>query len=100
MSTGGNGPRIPRGTFQITEKTKAGKRSTLYGSAMPFRMRLCQTAIGMHVGLLLGHPASHGCIRMPAESAALIFQHGTRGTEVRIVDSWTPCANCVAVSFG
>jgi len=90
VSTAGHGRYTPRGVFRITEKVESGKRSTIYGSLMPFWMRLDQTAIGMHVGKLPGQPDSHGCIRLPREAAELIFRHAQPGTEIRIVDSWTP----------
>jgi L,D-transpeptidase catalytic domain len=46
----------------------------------------------MHEGQLPGYPASHGCIRMPLESALFIFDQVHVGTPVQVVDSWTPQA--------
>jgi hypothetical protein len=31
-------------------------------------------AVGMHAGYLPGYPASHGCVRMPRDLAALFFE--------------------------
>ena len=53
-------------------------------------MRLGETAVGMHQGELPGYPASHGCIRMPLESALFIFDQVKVGTPVEVVDSWSP----------
>ena len=53
-------------------------------------MRLGETAVGMHQGDLPGYPASHGCIRMPLESALFIFDNVKVGTPVEVVDSWSP----------
>jgi hypothetical protein len=87
ISSATKGRYTPRGSFHITEKIRSGKHSTLYKSAMPFWMRLDESAIGMHVGQLPGYPASHGCLRMPAESAQFIFDNVPRGTTVQVVDS-------------
>jgi hypothetical protein len=86
VSTGAKGRRTPRGTFTITEKMRRGKRSTLYHCAMPYWNRLDESAIGMHTGYLPGYPASHGCIRLPGESARFLFDHTPKGTAVEIVD--------------
>lgn len=90
VSTGAKGRRTPRGIFTITEKMRQGKRSTLYHCAMPYWNRLDQSAIGMHTGHLPGYPASHGCIRLPGESARLLFDHMPKGTAVEVVDA-LPC---------
>lgn len=87
----GRGPRMtPRGTFKITEKIRKGKISTIYKCPLPAWMRVGNMPIGMHEGELPGYPASHGCIRMPLESALFIFDRAPVGTTVQIVDSWTP----------
>jgi lipoprotein-anchoring transpeptidase ErfK/SrfK len=86
----GRGPRMTaRGTFTITEKIRSGKWSNLYHCPLPGWMRIGNLPIGMHEGDLPGYPASHGCVRMPIESALFIFDHAPRGTTVQIVDSWT-----------
>ena len=87
VSTGTKGRRTPCGTFTITEKMRQGKRSTLYKSPMPFWNRLDESAIGLHTGNLPGYPASHGCIRLPGESARFLFDHAPKGTRVEIVES-------------
>jgi len=45
------------------------------------------TAVGMHAGYLLGYPASHGCVRMPRDVAALFFERVQIGTPVTVVGS-------------
>jgi len=92
ISSAAKGHRTPRGTFTITEKVRSGKMSTIYKCPLPGWMRLGETAIGMHQGDLPGYPASHGCIRMPIESALYIFDHAPKGTTVEVVDSWKPDA--------
>lgn len=86
VSTARPGKRTPLGTFTITERVRSGKRSTIYGTLMPFWMRLNQTPIGLHVGDLPGYPASAGCIRLPTEAARRIFAAAPSGTKVTIVD--------------
>jgi hypothetical protein len=90
ISTASKGRKTPRGTFTITQKVRSGKMSTIYKCPLPGWMRLGETAIGMHQGHLPGYPASHGCIRMPLESALFIFDHAPKGTTVQVVDSWQP----------
>jgi lipoprotein-anchoring transpeptidase ErfK/SrfK len=38
----------------------------------------------MHIGILPGYPASHGCVRLPPEIAPLIYQKVRVGTRVEI----------------
>ena len=95
VSTASKGRITPRGTFKITEKIRSGKRSTLYKSLMPYWMRLDESAIGMHTGNLPGYPASHGCVRMPDESARFIFDLVPKGSIVQVVDSIQPLASPV-----
>jgi lipoprotein-anchoring transpeptidase ErfK/SrfK len=90
ISSGRSGHMTARGTYSITEKVRSGKYSTIYKCPMPGWMRIGELPIGMHEGELPGYPASHGCVRMPIESALFIFDHAPRGTTVQIVDSWTP----------
>ena len=53
---------------------------------MPYFMEF-SSAIGMHAGYLPGYPASHGCVRMPRDLAALFFQRVQIGTPVTVVGS-------------
>ena len=53
---------------------------------MPYFMEF-SPAVGMHAGYLPGYPASHGCVRMPQDSAALFFERVHTGTPVTVVGS-------------
>jgi lipoprotein-anchoring transpeptidase ErfK/SrfK len=53
---------------------------------MPYFMEFSR-AVGMHAGFLPGYPASHGCVRMPRDLAALFFQRVQIGTPVTVVGS-------------
>jgi lipoprotein-anchoring transpeptidase ErfK/SrfK len=90
ISSAAPGRWTPRGTFTITERIRTGKMSTLYHCPLPFWMRLGESAVGMHIGDLPGYPASHGCIRLPKEIAPILFEHTFKGTQVQVVDVWTP----------
>jgi len=110
VSTGRAGYTTPTGTWRIKEK-KVEKRSTIYGrwvnssgatvasngnsryrpsggarfigAEMPYWMRV-NGGIGMHVGYVPNHPASHGCIRVPASVQPLIFSKVGVGTSVTV----------------
>jgi lipoprotein-anchoring transpeptidase ErfK/SrfK len=56
------------------------------GAPMFYFMRLTNEGVGMHVGILPGYPASHGCIRMPAEIAPQIYARVKLGTPVHVVN--------------
>jgi lipoprotein-anchoring transpeptidase ErfK/SrfK len=53
---------------------------------MPYFMEF-SPAVGMHAGYLPGYPASHGCVRMPRDSAAEFFERVHTGTPVTVVGS-------------
>jgi len=112
VSTGKRAGATPLGTFRITEKD-IDHRSSIYGdfvdgkgrtvrsgvstkvdsapsgtrylgAPMKYFCRLTNSGVGMHVGILPGYPASHGCIRLPADIAPLIYEKVKLGTPVTI----------------
>jgi lipoprotein-anchoring transpeptidase ErfK/SrfK len=112
ISSGKRGRTTPTGSFKVMEKDK-DHRSNLYGdfrdrngrivragisahvdsapsgtrfvgAPMKWFMRLTGEGVGMHVGILPGYPASHGCIRMPSQSAELFYKHVKIGTPVEV----------------
>lgn len=111
VSTGKSGHTTPTGTYRIQEKLEK-KRSSLYGTwvdasgatvassgdsrerppggvkfvgaEMPYWMRV-NGGIGMHIGYVPDHPASHGCIRVPSAVQPLIYAKVGVGTTVTIV---------------
>lgn len=86
VSTGKPGHDTPTGTFNILEK-QVTHRSTLYNEApMPFMQRLTWDGIALHAGVVPGYPASHGCVRLPAEFAQALFGVTRRGASVIITD--------------
>lgn len=112
ISSGKRAGMTPTGSFNITEKDK-DHRSSIYGdfkdksgrtvrggvsvridsapsgtrfvgAPMLWFMRLTGDGVGMHVGILPGYPASHGCIRMPPQTAEMFFYKARLGTPVRV----------------
>ena len=69
----------------ISMKVDSAPAGTRYvGAPMKWFCRLTWNGVGMHVGILPGYPASHGCIRLPADIAPLIYQKVKIGTPVTI----------------
>ncbi len=86
VSTGKPGKRTPLGDFTILQK-KVFHRSNIYSNApMPYMQRLTWTGIALHAGVNPGFPASHGCIRLPREFAALLYGVTRMGASVAVVD--------------
>lgn len=112
ISSGKRGHESPSGSFKVLEKDP-NHFSSLYGdfidrtgrivragvslhidaapsgthfegAAMKWFMRLTDEGVGMHVGILPGYAASHGCIRMPSDAAKLFYDHVKVGTPVDV----------------
>lgn len=87
ISSGKPGYETPTGVYTILQKERE-HRSNLYNDApMPFMQRLTWDGIAMHGGNLPGHPASHGCIRLPQSFAEKLFETSQRGAVVVIADA-------------
>ena len=83
ISSGRKGYPTPKGEFVVTNKHRHW-RSTIYGSSMPYYLRLSCRAFGLHAGQLPGYPASHGCIRLNKKDAESFFERVPVGTVVVI----------------
>jgi hypothetical protein len=84
VSTGQTGYETPAGVFSVVQK-KADHNSNLYEDGnMPFMQRITWTGIAMHGGVLPGHPASHGCVRLPVDFASRLFDLTDVGMRVVI----------------
>ena len=82
VSTGQKGRETPAGIFSIIQK-QAEHYSNLYDDAyMPNMQRITWSGIALHGGRLPGYPASHGCIRMPYDFAAQLFDDTPLGLRV------------------
>ena len=114
ISSGRRGHESPRGHFNVMEKDP-NHHSSLYGdfvdgsgrtvrggvsarsdsapsgthfagAAMRWFLRLTGEGVGMHVGILPGYPASHGCIRQSVDGAKLFYDNVKVGTPVEVGD--------------
>jgi hypothetical protein len=84
VSTGMAGHLTPTGIFSVIQK-EVFHRSNIYsGAPMPYMQRVTWSGIAMHAGVLPGYPASHGCIRMPAEFAVKLYALTRPGARVLI----------------
>lgn len=86
VSTGVAGHETPRGVFTVLQK-KRMHRSNIYSNApMPFMQRITWSGVALHQGHVTGRPASHGCIRLPADVAKKLFGYTRMGARVIITD--------------
>jgi L,D-transpeptidase-like protein len=82
VSSGQKGRETPAGIFSVLEK-EAEHYSNLYDDAfMPHMQRITWSGIALHGGVLPGHPASHGCIRLPYDFAEHLFDLTRPGLRV------------------
>ena len=86
VSTGKPGHRTPTGRFDILQK-HARHFSSIYNNApMPYMQRLTWGGIALHAGQIPGHPASHGCVRLPLAFARNLFSVTRVGASVHIIE--------------
>jgi lipoprotein-anchoring transpeptidase ErfK/SrfK len=114
ISSGKRGHETPHGHFNVMEKDP-NHHSSLYGdfvdrsgrvvragvsahidsapsgthfagAAMKWFLRLTGEGVGMHIGILPGYPASHGCVRESPDGAKLFYDHAKVGTPVDVSD--------------
>jgi L,D-transpeptidase catalytic domain len=84
VSTGTQGHPTPLGVFSVIGKQR-WHRSNIYSAApMPYMQRITWSGIALHAGVVPGHPASHGCIRLKNDFAIRLWHLTKRGTRVII----------------
>jgi hypothetical protein len=89
VSSGQPGRETPAGIFSVIQKD-AAHHSNLYDDAyMPRMQRLTWSGIALHGGALPGYPASHGCIRLPYDFAAHLFDLTGLGMRVIVAPNDT-----------
>ena len=114
ISSGKRSRMTPKGHFQVMEKDRAHRSNTygafvdrqgrvvrsgvstridsapsgthFVGAPMLFFLRLTEEGVGMHIGILPGYAASHGCVRMPGEIAPIFYEKTKVGTPAEIVE--------------
>jgi len=114
ISSGKRGHETPQGHFSVMEKDP-NHHSSIYGdfvdssgrvvragvsaqidsapsgthfagAPMLWFLRLTSEGVGMHIGILPGYPASHGCVRESVDGAKLFYDHAKVGTPVDVGD--------------
>jgi hypothetical protein len=84
VSTGMPGHATPMGVFSVIQKQR-WHRSNLYSNApMPYMQRITWSGVALHAGVVPGHPASHGCIRLPERFAVRLWGMTKVGARVVI----------------
>jgi lipoprotein-anchoring transpeptidase ErfK/SrfK len=84
IATGVPSLPTPLGVFSVIQK-QVFHRSNIYSNApMPYMQRITWSGVAMHEGENIGHPASHGCIRMPHDFAARLYRLTKIGVRVII----------------
>jgi len=84
IATGVAAHPTPFGVFSIIQK-QIFHRSNIYSNApMPYMQRITWSGVAMHEGRDIGHPASHGCIRMPHDFAVRLYRLTKLNTRVII----------------
>lgn len=77
-----------------TTVDKMPENARYVGSSMPYFLRLTNTGLGLHVGVVPGYPASHGCVRVPRKIMPKVYSLVPKGTPVEIVkDNPSPTAD-------
>jgi len=79
----------PTGTFKILQKNK-DHVSNLYDAEMPYMMRLTWDGIAIHGAEVDDEYATHGCIGIPDEFAAMLFDQVRLGDQVIVMKGWMP----------
>ncbi len=79
----------PFGTFPILEKKK-DHISNLYDAEMPYMLRLTWDGIAIHGSEVDDWAATHGCIGIPEDFAALLFAEVRLGDKVVVTKGWLP----------
>jgi hypothetical protein len=95
VSTGRKGHRTPTGVFIILQKDRHHHSSIYHNASMPNTERLTWDGVCLHAGGLPGYPSSHGCVHLPLEFSANLFDITHLGTAVIIADASSAPADVV-----
>lgn len=98
IASGKRGYETPDGSFTVLEKERFHNSSKYDNAPMPFMQRLSWSGLALHGGHPHGHPASHGCIRLPMGFAAALFKEDTHGMRVDITGHWGDGAGTMMAS--
>jgi L,D-transpeptidase catalytic domain len=82
VSSGQKGRETPAGIFSVIQKEEEHYSNLYDDGYMPHMQRITWSGIALHGGPLPGYPASHGCVRMPFDFAARLFDETSLGMRV------------------
>ncbi len=85
VSTGMPGHPTPMGVFSVIQKDRYHHSNIYSGAPMPYMQRITWSGVALHLGVVPGHPASHGCIRLPDAMAQRLW--GMTQLGVRVIVS-------------
>jgi hypothetical protein len=79
----------PAGHHRILSKTANRRRQSQPGAGYPmtYWMSFYGPAYGMHWGWVKPYPCTHGCVRLPIQTARKMFDMAQVGTPVHVADS-------------
>ena len=87
ISSGKPGHDTPTGVFSVLEKQKFHRSNKYSNAPMPWMQRITWSGVALHESNSVpNRPASHGCVRMPAEFARTLYTMTARGAHVIITD--------------
>jgi len=84
VSTGVPGHPTPTGVFSVIQKQRWHHSNLYSGAPMPYMQRITWSGVALHAGVVPGHPASHGCIRLPERFAVRLWGMTKVGARVVI----------------
>ena len=82
VSTGMSGFPTPIGVFSVIQKNRYHRSNIYSGAPMPYMQRITWSGVAMHEGVVPGHPASHGCIRLTHKFASELWNMTRMGVRV------------------
>ncbi len=87
VSTGTPSHPTPTGVFSVIQKERFHRSNIYSGAPMPWMQRITWSGVAMHQGVLPGHAASHGCIRLPEAFAVRLYHTTKMGVRVLVANN-------------
>jgi len=88
VTVGAPSSPTPKGDFTIYSKQANRRRVSSPGAGYPMTYWMeFKSAYGLHWGFVKPHPTTHGCVRMPIDSARKVFALIRTGTPINIATS-------------
>jgi hypothetical protein len=84
ISSGTDEKPTPVGIFSVFNKTPMHRSKKYDNAPMPFAQFFDPAGIALHAGHNPGHPASHGCVRLPSAFAKKLYSVTEIGTPVYV----------------